>query len=131
MLLEFARDESSELSLHAIRMIGIGGDEQALAGLTDIYRAGNTETKESVLRAYLIAGDTAAVFEIAANATEGEGPRSTGLRICAYAARCRRLNKGRSRSVTATTDFRTERRANQIDARHIRSVLNLKLLDEA
>lgn len=71
-LLRFAREDTSELQIEAIRMIGIGGDKDALASLGDIYKAGNRDVREAVLEAYLIADDTQAVYEIAANADNEE-----------------------------------------------------------
>ena len=70
-LLAFANDSQGELQAEAIRMIGIGGDKDALAALGDIYRTGGGEVREAVLEAYLIAGDKDAVFNIAIN-TENE-----------------------------------------------------------
>lgn len=67
-LLRFAREEDSALQAEAIRMIGIGGDKDALASLGAIYAAGGADAREAVLEAYLIAGDKKAVFEIAAGA---------------------------------------------------------------
>lgn len=69
-LLEFAREANGELQLEAIRMVGIGGDPDALASLTSIYEAGNGDAREAVLEALMIAGDEQAVFEIAV-AAEG------------------------------------------------------------
>ena len=63
-LLEFAREESGELQLEAIRMIGIGGGE-AMENLHSIYESSNADGREAVLEAYMIAGDKDAVFEIA------------------------------------------------------------------
>ena len=71
-LLRFARDEQGSLQAEAIRMIGIGGDEAALAELDAIYAAGDREARDAVLEAYLIAGDKRAVFEIAANADNSD-----------------------------------------------------------
>ena len=71
-LLRFAREEQGSLRAEAIRMIGIGGDETALAELGAIYAAGNREARDAVLEAYLIAGDKRAVFEIAANADNSD-----------------------------------------------------------
>jgi len=68
LLLKFAREQSGELQLEAIRMIGIGGDNEALANLKGIYESGNTAARESVLEAYMIAGDKKAVFDIAVSA---------------------------------------------------------------
>ena len=70
-LLAFANDGQGELQVEAIRMIGIGGDRDAMASLGEIYRNGDGDVREAVLEAYLIANDTAAVFEIAVN-TEDE-----------------------------------------------------------
>lgn len=71
-LLDTARNGSGELKLEAIRMVGIGGDEETLAGLTAIYASGDSDVKESVLHAYLIADDSNSVYEIAASATSDE-----------------------------------------------------------
>lgn len=71
-LLRFAREEKGSLQAEAIRMIGIGGDETALAELGAIYAAGDRDARDAVLEAYLIAGDKAAVFEIAANADDSD-----------------------------------------------------------
>jgi len=65
VLLETARNGSGDLRLEAIRMVGIGGNEEALAGLTAIYAGGDSDVKESVLHAYLIADDSNSVYEIA------------------------------------------------------------------
>ena len=65
-LVEFASDASGELQIEAIRMIGIGGSEDALSNLKGIYESGNSEAREAVLEAFMIAGDEQAVFEIAA-----------------------------------------------------------------
>ena len=67
LLLGFAREGDSELRTEAIRMVGIGGNKDALAGLAQIYDAGDSAAKEAVLEAYLIAGDVDAVFNIAQN----------------------------------------------------------------
>lgn len=71
-LLRFAREENGELQAEAIRMIGIGGDKDALTSLGAIYAAGDGAAREAVLEAYLIADDKRAVFEIAANADNKE-----------------------------------------------------------
>ena len=72
LLLESASSGSSELRLHAIRMIGVGGDTNTLAGLAEIYKNGDRDVKESVLQAYLIADDSGAVYAVAENATSDE-----------------------------------------------------------
>ena len=72
ILLDTARNGSGELQHEAIRMIGIGGDEAALASLKEVYAAGDTDVKESVLEAYLIADDAAAVMEVASTTDDPE-----------------------------------------------------------
>ncbi len=72
LLLETARNGRPELKLYAIRMIGVGGDTATLAALADIYENGDRDIKASVLRAYLIADDSGAVYAVAANATSDE-----------------------------------------------------------
>lgn len=72
ILLDTARSSSGELQLQSIRMLGISGEPGALAGLGEIYRSGDLELKEAVLQAYLIAGDSNAVYELAVNADNDE-----------------------------------------------------------
>jgi len=71
-LVAFANDSQGELQTAAIRMIGIGGDKDAMASLGEIYQGGSADVKEAVLEAYLIADDTASVFNIAANTQDEE-----------------------------------------------------------
>ena len=71
-LLTHARQESGDLQLEAIRMIGIGGDDDALAGLNQIYRSGNHDVRDAVLEAYLIADDEEAVYQLAVAADNEE-----------------------------------------------------------
>jgi HEAT repeat protein len=71
-LLEVARGGDAELSSEAIRMIGIGGNADALAGLGALYSSGDEDKRRAVLQAYLIAGDADAVFAIATNASDAE-----------------------------------------------------------
>jgi HEAT repeat protein len=68
LLVEWARTASDPLRLEAIRMIGIGGDAQALAGLSELYGGGDRRTRKAVLEAWLIADDKEAVYRVAANA---------------------------------------------------------------
>ena len=72
LLVQTAMASDGPLRLEAIRMIGIGGEADALARLGELYTNGNSETKEAVLEAYLIADDTEAVYRIAANAQNAE-----------------------------------------------------------
>ncbi len=71
-LLEIARSGDPELSAEAVRMIGIGGDADAMAGLADLYNSGSEDLREAVLEAYMIADDVDAVFSIAQNASSAE-----------------------------------------------------------
>jgi HEAT repeat protein len=66
-LLKFASEESGELQYEAIRMIGIGGGD-GVSDLKSIYESGDSEAREAVLEALMIAGDKQAVFEIAEQA---------------------------------------------------------------
>lgn len=79
-LLAFANDGQGELQVEAIRMIGIGGDQDAIASLGGIYRGGNADVREAVLEAYLIADEATAVFEIAAN-TDDESEFSDAVQM--------------------------------------------------
>lgn len=71
-LLDVARSGDSELSIEAVRMIGIGGNAEALAGLQDLYSSGDEDLREAVLEAYMIAGDVDAVHAVATNAADAE-----------------------------------------------------------
>jgi HEAT repeat protein len=70
-LLKVARENQNDLGLEAVRMIGISGNEESLASLASIYEDGNSEAREAVLEAYMIAGDKQSVFNIALTA-EGD-----------------------------------------------------------
>ena len=73
LMLGVAVDGEGELREEAIRMIGIGGNDDALARLKTIYADGDEEIRGAVLEAYLIAGDSQSVFDIAVAAeTEDE-----------------------------------------------------------
>jgi HEAT repeat protein len=71
-LLDVARTGGPELSEEAIRMIGIGGNEEAMAGLAGLYESGNQDMREAILEAYMIAGDVEAVNTIAVNASSAQ-----------------------------------------------------------
>jgi len=68
ILLDTARQGSGEMRIEAIRMIGIGGEAAALAGLVELYNGGDEDVGAAVLEAYLIADDAQSVYEIAVNA---------------------------------------------------------------
>ena len=70
LLIETARSGDKNMRLEAIRMIGIGGNAEALGALAEIYRAGDGDTREAVLEAYLIADDRNAVYQVAADAQD-------------------------------------------------------------
>lgn len=72
LMLEYARHSNSDLSSVAIRNIGISGNAQGLQALGDIYANGDEDVRHHVLQAYMIAGDTQSVFDIAANAESDE-----------------------------------------------------------
>lgn len=65
LLVQTARSGDTNLRLEAVRMIGIGGNPESLASLGDIYSSGDSDTKEAVLQAYLIADDRDAVYQVA------------------------------------------------------------------
>ncbi len=67
-LLRYARESSGDMQHEAIRMIGIGGDSEALASLRDVYQSGDHDVRDAVLEAYLIADDANAVYQIALDA---------------------------------------------------------------
>ena len=70
-LIRFATNSNGELQEEAIRMVGIGGNPDALAQLRGVYDGGDRDTRDAVLEALMIAGDKATVFDIASNA-EGD-----------------------------------------------------------
>jgi HEAT repeat protein len=73
ILVQTARSSDPAMRGEAIRSIGIGGDPKALDGLMAIYNAGGPDVKGEVLQAWLIAGHTEAVYQVALNAkTEDE-----------------------------------------------------------
>ena len=72
MLLNAVHNGEGEIRLEAIRMIGIGGDDEALNGLTAVYESGDDDVREAVLEAYLIAGRSEAVLMLAQSATTEE-----------------------------------------------------------
>jgi HEAT repeat protein len=71
-LLDVARSSDPELSAEAVRMIGIGGNAEALAGLSELYSEGDEDLRRAVLEAYMIAGDVDAVHAIATNASDAD-----------------------------------------------------------
>ena len=96
-LLAFANDGQGELQVEAIRMIGIGGDQDAMASLGGIYRGGNADVREAVLEAYLIADEATAVFEIAAN-TDDESEFSDAVQMLGAMGAHKELRELRGRA---------------------------------
>jgi HEAT repeat protein len=70
LLVQTARSGEMNLRLEAIRMIGIGGNLQALASLGEIYASGDSNTRDAVLEAYLIADDKGAVYQAALDSND-------------------------------------------------------------
>lgn len=82
LLLDAARQSSGDLQVEAIQMAGIGGDPDTLAALRDIYTNGDSDVREAVVEAYLIAGDSQAIYEIAA-AAESEDDFESAVEMLA------------------------------------------------
>ena len=72
ILLQTARSPDAALRSEAIRSIGIGGNDKALAGLKDVYRAGDEKVKAQVLEAWMIAERKEEVYQAAVSATSEE-----------------------------------------------------------
>ena len=69
ILLQTSRSTADEaLRREAIRSIGIGGNDKSLAGLLEVYKAGNDDVKAQVLEAWMIAGRKEEVYQAALNA---------------------------------------------------------------
>jgi len=82
LLLDTARQSSGDLQIDAIQMAGIGGDPDTLAALRDIYTNGDSDVREAVVEAYLIAGDNQAIYEIAV-AAESEDDFESAVEMLA------------------------------------------------
>jgi HEAT repeat protein len=82
LLLDTARQSSGDLQIEAIQMAGIGGDPDTLAALRDIYTNGDSDVREAVVEAYLIAGDSQAIYEIAV-AAESEDDFESAVEMLA------------------------------------------------
>jgi len=101
-LLDVARSNGGRIGVEAVRMIGIGGNPESLAGLTDLYGSGDDEMKQAVLEAYMIAGDKGAVYEIAAAATD-DGEFSEAVQMLAVMGARDELRKLRERAGASTS----------------------------
>jgi hypothetical protein len=72
ILIQTSRSSNTELRGEAIRSIGIGGQEKALAALQSVYSAGDANVKSEVLQAWLIADRKQEVYQVAAAAKSEE-----------------------------------------------------------
>jgi HEAT repeat protein len=72
ILAQTSRSTDAAMRREAIRSIGIGGDPKSLDALQEIYKTGNSEVKQEVLQAWLIAGRKDAVYQAALNAKSEE-----------------------------------------------------------
>jgi HEAT repeat protein len=70
-LLNMAQSASGELRLDAIRMIGISGGD-AVDSLAAIFSSGDSDVREAVLEAYMIAGNSQGLYNIAINAENND-----------------------------------------------------------
>ena len=70
-LLNMAQSASGELRLDAIRMIGISGGD-AVDSLATIFDSGDSDVREAVLEAYMIAGKSQGLYNIAVNAENND-----------------------------------------------------------
>jgi len=66
-----AQNGTGELRLETIRMIGISGGEE-LNELSAIYASGDSDVREAVLEAYMIAGNAKGLYDIAVNAENND-----------------------------------------------------------
>ncbi len=115
LLLESASSGSPELRLHAIRMIGVGGDTNTLAGLAEFYKNGDRDVKDSVLQAYLIADDSGAVYAVAENATSDEEFEAAVNTLSAMGA-TKELRQLGDRGVTSESLIRAYAIAEDLEA---------------
>lgn len=71
IILSMTRNGNRKLRREAIRMIGIGGNADALAQLGPLFAEGDANMRDAVLEAYIIADDEDAVYRLAVE-TEDE-----------------------------------------------------------
>jgi HEAT repeat protein len=80
ILLQTSRSTDAALRREAIRSIGIGGNDKSLAGLLEVYKAGDDQVKKEVLEAWMIAGRKEEVYQAALNA-KSEDEASEAIRM--------------------------------------------------
>jgi HEAT repeat protein len=79
ILLQTSRSTDPALRREAIRSIGIGGNDKSLAGLLEVYKAGDDEVKKEVLEAWMIADRKEEIYQAALNA-KSEDEASEAIR---------------------------------------------------
>lgn len=72
LLIGVARQSQGELRSEAIRMIGISGDAKGLGVLKELYASADAQAREEIMGAYLIAGRTQELLELALKAKDAE-----------------------------------------------------------
>jgi HEAT repeat protein len=80
ILLQTSRSTDAALRREAIRSIGIGGNDKSLAGLLEVYKAGDDQVKKEVLEAWMIAGRKEEVYQAALSA-KSEDESSEAIRM--------------------------------------------------
>lgn len=86
LLLDRARNGSGESRLEAVRMVGIGGNEESLRALVDIYRSGDPEVRDAVRQAYLVSGRKTELAELARAAGDEDEAREAIQALAAMGA---------------------------------------------
>lgn len=71
-LADMVRTSSGRLQQEAIRMVGIGGNPEALAGLREMYNSADENVRRAILEAYVIADDKEGLYHVAVNAQTEE-----------------------------------------------------------
>lgn len=71
-LAEMARNGDPGLRSEAIRMLGVSGDDKALAELATLYKSARSEERREVLQAWMIADRKDLVFAAARDETDAE-----------------------------------------------------------
>jgi hypothetical protein len=80
ILMQTARSKDIELRSEAIRSIGISGDSASLAALQADYNSGDSELKQDILQAWMIAGRKELVYQAALSA-KGEDEAADAIRM--------------------------------------------------
>jgi hypothetical protein len=80
ILLQMSRSPDVAMRKEAIRNIGIGGDAKSLDALRALYDSGDSDVKQEVLQAWLIAGRKENVYQVALNA-KSEDEAANAIRL--------------------------------------------------